>query len=72
MKKQTKYNLVTYIDIKMWRNQILTRVLLHNIDPVKFLKSMGDACYPLAISELTKDQFYNMKESFPTIQVIDN
>ena len=67
-----KYHLVTYVDIKNWHKQIITRVLLHNVGPVKFLKSMGESCYPLAISELTKTQFYEMKEAFSTIQVIDN
>jgi hypothetical protein len=63
------YSLVTYIPITRNCN-IIKRVLLTNGDPTHYLAGMNKLCYPIAISPLTKRQFNQMTDAFPTIEIV--
>lgn len=64
------YHLVTYVKFQAPWNQELESILLIGTDPVEFLSKMDkDTAYPIAISNLTKEQFDVMTKSFPSIQI---
>jgi hypothetical protein len=65
-----KYHLVCYATMTP-NKQCIKQVLLSNVDPVAYLKSIS-VCGPLAISELTKIQFDEMKKEYSWIKCIDN
>jgi hypothetical protein len=65
------YHLISYIE-KASQSIVPKRVLTSSrIEPTHFWAGMNKLAYPIAISSLTKNQFNNMREAFPDIEVIE-
>lgn len=64
------YSLISYVQLIGYGKKPIKRVLLSGGDPTHYLTGMNKLCYPIAISPLTKRQFDQMADAFPTIEVI--